>query len=378
MSFSHQVGRAVHRPAVVDEDVLQSAAGGEVDIVFVGPGVDARLEVHAVEVQRVPPVPGHLPRTDPRRVGDLRRGPQAVDHVAEEQSGVVLRDDGYAPREGARAVGPGDELLAVDDDLLLVVVAARILDRPGIGRQHAPQLRLAGRGVQEEAGVVVEVGFREEHSAPFGQLDQHGQEHQPPRIEPRHRLPDVGVLERVGELPFEILELEAVNVGCAGRVIFGEGEVRLLAFDDDRSLLLGDEPVGHAVVVEAEHEAVIAAERDRQFVVAVADARLGVERGFDRLVRRVLPDADDPGIVSQRFASGERHGHGRRGQHGSSVGLQRDAEVGSDRDGTLQFAVGRGERVAFRGRGRRRGARETEQKEQRFESHRCAGGLKAV
>lgn len=34
----HQVGRAVHRPAVVDEDVLQSAAGGEVDIVFVGPG----------------------------------------------------------------------------------------------------------------------------------------------------------------------------------------------------------------------------------------------------------------------------------------------------------------------------------------------------
>lgn len=60
-----KVGLFVHGPAFVEDDVFDAVVGGEVDVVFIGFVVDSRLEVHAVEVPGVPPVPGHLAGFDP-------------------------------------------------------------------------------------------------------------------------------------------------------------------------------------------------------------------------------------------------------------------------------------------------------------------------
>lgn len=336
----HQVGRAVHGPAVVDEDVLQPVLCGEVDVVLVGSGVDACLEIDAVEVQGVPPVPGHLAGSDPRRIVDLRRRGQPVGHVRCEQVGILAGVDHHAPREGACALGAGDVVLPVEDDLLLVVVAARIGNGAGIGRQHAAQLRLLGRRGQEQTRVVPQIRFGEEQLAAFGSFDEHGKEHQPPYIELRHGQLDVGVLKGVRELPLEVAQFGAVHIGGVGREVGREVELRLFVLDGDLPLFARLETIGHAVVVEAYDQAVVAAEGECQLVVVVADLCLFVEVGVKRLVGRTLFGLDDPGIASQHLAAGERHRNGRGVQQRLPVGREGDPDLRIDRNGSLQVPSG--------------------------------------
>ena len=44
-------------PAFIQNHELETVGGGEVDVVLVGGVVDAGLEIHAVEMESVPPVP---------------------------------------------------------------------------------------------------------------------------------------------------------------------------------------------------------------------------------------------------------------------------------------------------------------------------------
>ena len=119
----HQVAQLV--PALVQDDVRDAVLRGEVDVVLVGLGVDARPERHAVDVVRVPPVPGHLARPDPRGVGELALRGQAKHDVGVEQRLVALGDHQHAPRELARAPRPCDVVLALEHALVAVAARAR-------------------------------------------------------------------------------------------------------------------------------------------------------------------------------------------------------------------------------------------------------------
>ena len=102
-----EVGLVLDGPALVQDRVFDALRGGEVDVVFIGLRVDTGLEVHAVEVPVVPPVPGYLAGLDPGEVS-LGGGGKAPDKVRLGQEAVfalfgrevepaVGRKNGVAP-----------------------------------------------------------------------------------------------------------------------------------------------------------------------------------------------------------------------------------------------------------------------------------------
>src|SRR6185369_5450370 len=78
----HQIAEFV--PAFVENDVGNAVFGGEVDVVFVGGGVNASFEIYAVDVPGVPPIPGNLAGLDPRSVLQLGRFLQQPDDLVGE------------------------------------------------------------------------------------------------------------------------------------------------------------------------------------------------------------------------------------------------------------------------------------------------------
>ena len=90
------------RPAFVEHHILDLVGCGEVDVVFIGFGVDAGLEIDAGDVPVVPPVPGHLAGLDPRDVLDAARGGEQIDQIVLRQARVALGDGQRTPRETAR------------------------------------------------------------------------------------------------------------------------------------------------------------------------------------------------------------------------------------------------------------------------------------
>ena len=90
-------------PAVVDNYVFQAVVGGKVYIIFICVGVHARLEVHARNVQRAHPVPGHAPGFYPRNVVQTAGRGQLLRYVAVGKLRVVVGNHYGAPRHGARA-----------------------------------------------------------------------------------------------------------------------------------------------------------------------------------------------------------------------------------------------------------------------------------
>src|SRR5215467_7304000 len=65
--YLEQVAQLV--PSLVQYYVLNPVFRSEIDIVLVGLGIDACLEIDAVDIVGIPPVPCDLPRFDP---GDIR------------------------------------------------------------------------------------------------------------------------------------------------------------------------------------------------------------------------------------------------------------------------------------------------------------------
>ena len=52
-------------PAFIENDVGQTVFRGKVDVILIRLRVDSSLEVHAVNIVEVPPVPSHFPWLDP-------------------------------------------------------------------------------------------------------------------------------------------------------------------------------------------------------------------------------------------------------------------------------------------------------------------------
>ena len=82
---------------------MQAVPGREIDVVLVSLRVDTGFEVDAVNVIRVPPVPGHLAWFDPRRILHLRRLLQKPDQLIGNQVGISFDDAHHAPGKVACA-----------------------------------------------------------------------------------------------------------------------------------------------------------------------------------------------------------------------------------------------------------------------------------
>ena len=95
----HKVSLEVHGPALVENHVLDSLSGGEVDIVFVGVVVDSGLEVNPIEIPVIPPVPGHLARAHPAVVGAVVRSGELPDHVVDGEVNVIVHHHHDTPWE---------------------------------------------------------------------------------------------------------------------------------------------------------------------------------------------------------------------------------------------------------------------------------------
>ena len=61
----HQVGLFVYSPSLIENHIFNAVAGRKVDVVAVGVVVNTSLEVNALQIPGVPPVPSHLARLYP-------------------------------------------------------------------------------------------------------------------------------------------------------------------------------------------------------------------------------------------------------------------------------------------------------------------------
>ena len=244
-------------PALVEQDILYAILRSEVDEVFVRLVVDTRLEVDVPHRPTVPPVPAHLAGLDPRCVVYLARSREATSHLVGGDVGIRT-DDEVAPGQGALSVGASDIVAFAGD--CLTAVAGRL---PCLGGfwENGSHLVLA-RAAQEHAGIVLQVGLREEHLHALRTLEEHGQ---------------IGHFVHLGiALGVDVL-VEFFARGDEarhGREMQSEGfvEAHREGFVDDvyRALLVDDEPPGHTVVVGTQHQTIVTGEAQRQLVGMVA------------------------------------------------------------------------------------------------------------
>ena len=64
-NYLHQVSLLVYSPTFVKDDIFDAMFGGKIDVILIGIVVDAGMEIHAVDIPIVPPIPSHLARFDP-------------------------------------------------------------------------------------------------------------------------------------------------------------------------------------------------------------------------------------------------------------------------------------------------------------------------
>ena len=266
----------------------EAVARREVDVVLVGLRVDPGLEVDAVDVVGVPPVPGHLAGLDPRRVGDPRGRGEQVDDRVRHQVLVLLRDAQHAPRVRARALRHRD-VVGRPHDLEVAVALELLLER--VRRKDAFE-RGAARAAQPQARVVLDVGVGDRDLHPVGVHHRRGARERP-RLELLQGAPGVVPLV-VGE---EALLLVKVDAPVAR-----EAEARLLAVDPHlRFVQAGLEAVGDSFVEGTEGHGVAALELDPELVVALAHGRrLLAHRRLEDSVHVIAPGGAHPRREAQR------------------------------------------------------------------------------
>ena len=364
----HQVGLLVHGPPFVEDHVFDAVPRSEVDIVLVGLVVDAGLEVHAVEIPVVPPVPRHLSGPDPRCVFDPGFGRQTVDHVVVEQLAVLPGDDDRAPRKRPLADGRSDVPLTFAHEHLQPVVPSLLLAL-GIGGENAAQFGRFAVAAQVEPRIAFEIGLRYDQFVASVELDERREEDQPSGVELRDPGRGVGVLERVEELALEIEIPAACDIGYDGPAIRWEGEGNAFVPDAERALPVGGEAVGQSVVVETEDKAEVAAEREHQLVVTLPDPAFLVEGRGDRPIDGALFRPDDTGVPPEHLAVFEGHGDGRRSEQRRVAGIESYADLLPDGHRRAEVAVRRGQRIDFLCREGRGDAGQAEHQQKRFEVH---------
>ena len=130
---------------------------------FVGGGIDSRLEIDAKEVEGIPPVPGYLARPDPGGFNERMRPRQLIDQSVAHQGGIVA-DHQETPGVGARASGLGNIIGAGERNHIAIGGEAVPGDhRREAADQGAGALITAG---EPETGIIVEIGLTDENPRP--------------------------------------------------------------------------------------------------------------------------------------------------------------------------------------------------------------------
>jgi len=148
-------------PALVEDDIFNTVVGGKIDIVLVGGCVEAGLEIDAIEIEGVPPVPGHLAGLDPGGVRDLFRLRELVDQRIADDFGIPAGDDQQAPGITAAAGGLGNILSAGERlDITIRGDGVGQTDLRKAADQRGRTLVAAG---EPEPRIIAEVRLADQH-----------------------------------------------------------------------------------------------------------------------------------------------------------------------------------------------------------------------
>ena len=158
----HKVSFLVHSPALIENDIFDSMGSREVNVVLVCVVVDARTEIHAVEIPGVPPIPSHLARTHPAvvfcRIGRRSKKPH---EVIDSQMGIVVSYHNNSPRKCFIVRAFRDIIFSCFDYPLQHIVIA-LLDFLRIRSETAIERRSISLIVKEHSRIVPQIRLRHE------------------------------------------------------------------------------------------------------------------------------------------------------------------------------------------------------------------------
>ena len=324
-------------PAVVQNEVAQTVAGCEIDVIFIGGLVDPRREVHAGKPPVVPPLPRGLAGFDPRNIVEPAGRSELPDQIVVREPGILPHDTERPPRQPVSRRKGGYERLVLLDHALHAVVTARH-DLPRRGRENAFEFVRAA-SVQEHARIGFEVGVRDADVHTPGRLHEQRQERQAGGVHFAKRRTGIGVLERLHELLAESQSVvPARGVAHIGHECDGsrsEPEPGLFARNEHLAGLTRDEAVSHRVVIGPELQRKSLPEIDHDPVAAILHLPLFINRCVVHLVDPVAPHSGHPAPPAPAFAGNEPESQGRRLQNLIRIrsdGIY-DSITASDRDG---------------------------------------------
>ena len=168
----------VDGPALVEDDVFDAVFGGEIDVVLISLVVDSRLEINAVEVPVVPPVPSHLSGLDPAPVGVFVRWlPKQPGQVRVHEVLLLFEYSHNPPGEAAACLGGGDVVVAALHNALKHVVASDLclVRHSGVD----PVKGFSAFTVEVEARIVAQVGLGDHHLDPVKSVNYKRKERKP-------------------------------------------------------------------------------------------------------------------------------------------------------------------------------------------------------
>ena len=327
----------VAAPTVVQNEVAQTVAGCEIDVIFIGRLVDPRREIHAGKSPVVPPLPRGLAGFDPRNIVEPAGRSELPDQIVVREPGILPHDTERPPRQAvSRREGCYERLVLLDHALHAVVTARH--DLPRRGRENAFEFVRAA-SVQEHARIGFEIGVRNADVHAPGRLHEQRQERQAGGVHFAKRRTGVGVLERLHELLAEGQSIvPARGVAHIGHECDGsrsEPEPGLFAYDEHLAGLTRDEAVGHRVVIGPKLQRKSLPEIDHDPVAAILHLPLFINRCVVHLVDPVAPHSGHPAPPAPAFAGNEPESQGRRLQNLIRIrsdGIY-DSITASDRDG---------------------------------------------
>ena len=237
-------------PAVIKNHVFNAVGRCKINVIFVGLRVDARLEVHSVEIPVVPPVPGYLAGFDPGNILNARRFGQKPSCIALCNLDVGP-DDGSPPRESPRCIHCHKEVL-IFIDLTLDVVVTSVNDRLGARSEHGFKriCRISLVQVHPRVTIQVDVRYADFHS--LSGIHQKRQKGKSPLIEPGNRGHGVKIFKRIEELAPEIPVSPFLDIRQGDGPVLREIVGNLLPADFKRFGKCGCKTVGHGVFIYPE------------------------------------------------------------------------------------------------------------------------------
>ena len=227
----HQVLTLACSPAVVHNDIFNTVGCGEIDIIFICLSVDSGLEIHALDVPVIPPVPSHFARLYPGCVLHFGRLCQQPGEIAFGNCKVAAHYE-KSPRESPCPFCLCDVIFALGYHKLDVVVASGSLCFRILGL-HALERCARIRVEEEEAREGVDIDFAYADFQPFTGIDKQRGEGEPARIESGKFALRVDILEGIEILGSYVSIGTASHIRGKASVVVCKIHLHLFAFDDD-------------------------------------------------------------------------------------------------------------------------------------------------